>query len=207
MMMTSRMMLWQWRRLWFWPQDGLITSYSSAPTWIIDPIDGTMNFVHSNPIVCTSVGLTINKKLVAGLWIQLLCLWVNSKSSSSSSAASSSSPLWQVWWTALFWVYATQHCEVRELFATARGSRPADATIFPRFVWLVKHLSLNSTFDPRDIDDHHHYHHHRPHHRDHHQHLVQAMMIMELPVGAKKEKKDVALKNLSVIMDRWTNHN
>lgn len=47
--------------------DGLITSYTSAPTWIIDPIDGTMNFVHSNPLVCTSVGLTINKKLVAGV--------------------------------------------------------------------------------------------------------------------------------------------
>ena len=52
-------------------QDGLITSYTSSPTWIIDPIDGTMNFVHSNPLVCTSVGLTINKKLVAGLWTQL----------------------------------------------------------------------------------------------------------------------------------------
>lgn len=47
--------------------DGLITSYSSAPTWIIDPIDGTMNFVHSNPLVCTSVGLTVNRKLVAGV--------------------------------------------------------------------------------------------------------------------------------------------
>lgn len=40
---------------------------SNAPTWIIDPIDGTMNFVHSNPLVCTSVGLTINKKLVLGV--------------------------------------------------------------------------------------------------------------------------------------------
>ena len=35
--------------------------------WIIDPIDGTMNFIHSNPLVCTSIGLTINKKLVAGI--------------------------------------------------------------------------------------------------------------------------------------------
>ena len=26
---------------------------------------------------------------------------------------------------------------------------------------------------------------------------------MELPVGAKKEKKEVALNNLSAIMDRW----
>jgi len=39
---------------------------SNAPTWIIDPVDGTMNFVHSNPLVCTSVGLTVNKKLVFG---------------------------------------------------------------------------------------------------------------------------------------------
>ncbi|XP_050699803.1 inositol monophosphatase 1-like isoform X2 [Eriocheir sinensis] len=27
------------------------------PTWIIDPIDGTMNFVHSLPYTCVSVGL------------------------------------------------------------------------------------------------------------------------------------------------------
>lgn len=48
-------------------QDGLIKSYSNAPTWIIDPIDGTMNFIHSNPLVCTSLGLTINRKLVVGV--------------------------------------------------------------------------------------------------------------------------------------------
>ena len=47
--------------------DGLIKEYTNAPTWIIDPIDGTMNFIHSNPLVCTSIGLTINKKLVAGI--------------------------------------------------------------------------------------------------------------------------------------------
>jgi len=47
--------------------DGLIKDFTNAPTWIIDPIDGTMNFIHSNPLVCTSVGLTINKKLVAGV--------------------------------------------------------------------------------------------------------------------------------------------
>ena len=29
------------------------------------------------------------------------------------------------------------------------------------------------------------------------------MLIMELPVGAKKEKKEVALNNLSAIMDKW----
>ena len=48
-------------------KDGLIAEFTNAPTWIIDPIDGTMNFIHSNPLVCTSVGLTINRKLVAGI--------------------------------------------------------------------------------------------------------------------------------------------
>ena len=44
-----------------------INAYTNKPTWIIDPIDGTMNFVHSNPLVVTSVGLAINKKLVLGI--------------------------------------------------------------------------------------------------------------------------------------------
>jgi len=44
-----------------------VKELGNAPTWIIDPIDGTMNFVHSNPLVCTSVGLTVNKKLVLGV--------------------------------------------------------------------------------------------------------------------------------------------
>ena len=35
---------------------------------------------------------------------------------------------------------------------------------------------------------------------------IQAMLIMELPVGAKKEKKEVALSNLSAIMDRYLYH-
>jgi myo-inositol-1(or 4)-monophosphatase len=43
-----------------------VRKWGNRPTWIIDPIDGTMNFVHRNPLVCTSVGLTINKELVAG---------------------------------------------------------------------------------------------------------------------------------------------
>ena len=27
-------------------KDGLIAEFSNKPTWIIDPIDGTMNFTH-----------------------------------------------------------------------------------------------------------------------------------------------------------------
>ena len=32
-------------------------------TWIIDPIDGTTNFVHSNPQVCTILGFMVDKVL------------------------------------------------------------------------------------------------------------------------------------------------
>ncbi|EDW34729.1 GL12745 [Drosophila persimilis] len=37
------------------------------PTWIIDPIDGTNNFVRKIPHCCISVGLAINKELMAGI--------------------------------------------------------------------------------------------------------------------------------------------
>lgn len=38
-----------------------------APTWIIDPIDGTMNFVHGYPNVCISVGLLFQKQPVLAI--------------------------------------------------------------------------------------------------------------------------------------------
>ena len=41
--------------------------FTDDPTWIIDPIDGTMNFVHSNPLISISVALTINKCLEIGI--------------------------------------------------------------------------------------------------------------------------------------------
>lgn len=34
---------------------------SDLPTWIIDPIDGTLNFVHSFPHSCISIALLVNK--------------------------------------------------------------------------------------------------------------------------------------------------
>ncbi|CAB3988279.1 Inositol monophosphatase 1 [Paramuricea clavata] len=37
------------------------------PTWIIDPIDGTTNFVHKFPFSCISIALAINKELVVGV--------------------------------------------------------------------------------------------------------------------------------------------
>uniref|UniRef100_A0A0B7B4D4 Inositol-1-monophosphatase n=1 Tax=Arion vulgaris TaxID=1028688 RepID=A0A0B7B4D4_9EUPU len=40
---------------------------TNDPTWIIDPIDGTTNFVHSIPDVAFSLGVTVGKKVVVGV--------------------------------------------------------------------------------------------------------------------------------------------
>ncbi|GMK55104.1 hypothetical protein CspeluHIS016_0201600 [Cutaneotrichosporon spelunceum] len=40
---------------------------TDAYTWIVDPIDGTMNFIHSNPNVGCSIGVTHNSRPVVGV--------------------------------------------------------------------------------------------------------------------------------------------
>lgn len=40
---------------------------TDAPTWIIDPVDGTMNFVHSFPHSCISIALLVNKVTEIGI--------------------------------------------------------------------------------------------------------------------------------------------
>ncbi|XP_035861537.1 inositol monophosphatase 1-like [Sander lucioperca] len=40
---------------------------TDSPTWIIDPIDGTVNFVHRFPFVAISIGFTVNKQLEFGI--------------------------------------------------------------------------------------------------------------------------------------------
>uniref|UniRef100_A0A8C7YXL0 Inositol-1-monophosphatase n=1 Tax=Oryzias sinensis TaxID=183150 RepID=A0A8C7YXL0_9TELE len=37
------------------------------PTWIIDPIDGTTNFVHRFPFVSVSIGFTVKKEIEFGI--------------------------------------------------------------------------------------------------------------------------------------------
>ncbi|XP_016887173.1 inositol monophosphatase 1-like [Cynoglossus semilaevis] len=37
------------------------------PTWIIDPIDGTTNFVHRFPFVAVSIGFTVKKEIEFGI--------------------------------------------------------------------------------------------------------------------------------------------
>ena len=41
--------------------------WTNEPTWIIDPIDGTTNFVHTFPYSCVSIGLSINKQSYLGI--------------------------------------------------------------------------------------------------------------------------------------------
>lgn len=41
--------------------DGTTNALTNSPTWIIDPVDGTMNFVHSFPNSCVSVALLVDK--------------------------------------------------------------------------------------------------------------------------------------------------
>lgn len=40
---------------------------TDAPTWIIDPIDGTTNYIHRLPYCGISVALTIDKELEIGI--------------------------------------------------------------------------------------------------------------------------------------------
>ena len=55
------------------PQDGIlgeeqgIVEGTSGLTWVLDPIDGTQNFVHSLPISCVSIGLAVGGIPVLGV--------------------------------------------------------------------------------------------------------------------------------------------
>ncbi|KAK9935894.1 hypothetical protein M0R45_012767 [Rubus argutus] len=44
-----------------------VTELTDDPTWIVDPLDGTTNFVHGFPFVCVSIGLTIGKIPTVGV--------------------------------------------------------------------------------------------------------------------------------------------
>ncbi|MCX6285682.1 MAG: inositol monophosphatase family protein [Bacteroidetes bacterium] len=40
---------------------------SSELTWVIDPLDGTTNYIHGVPMYCVSIGLIQNDKVLAGI--------------------------------------------------------------------------------------------------------------------------------------------
>uniref|UniRef100_U5ETD7 Inositol-1-monophosphatase n=1 Tax=Corethrella appendiculata TaxID=1370023 RepID=U5ETD7_9DIPT len=39
----------------------------NCPTWIIDPIDGTNNFIHGIPYACVSIALVFNSEILLGI--------------------------------------------------------------------------------------------------------------------------------------------
>ncbi|XP_078040019.1 uncharacterized protein LOC144471638 [Augochlora pura] len=47
--------------------EGRSIELTDKPTWIIDPIDGTINYVNSFPYTCISIGLAICKEIVIGI--------------------------------------------------------------------------------------------------------------------------------------------
>lgn len=44
-------------------EGGDVLTITESPTWIIDPLDGTTNFVHGIPFVAVSIALVLNKKV------------------------------------------------------------------------------------------------------------------------------------------------
>ncbi|XP_018025256.1 inositol monophosphatase 2 isoform X2 [Hyalella azteca] len=46
---------------------GIKCELTNDPTWIIDPVDGTLNFVHSFPYTCISIALWVDKKPCLGV--------------------------------------------------------------------------------------------------------------------------------------------
>jgi myo-inositol-1(or 4)-monophosphatase len=40
---------------------------TDSPTWVVDPVDGTTNFVHGFPFVCICVGLVVKKDPALGI--------------------------------------------------------------------------------------------------------------------------------------------
>ncbi|KAK9460129.1 uncharacterized protein V1516DRAFT_665644 [Lipomyces oligophaga] len=44
-----------------------VTQLTAKPTFIVDPIDGTTNFIHSFPYACTSLGFAVGREPVVGV--------------------------------------------------------------------------------------------------------------------------------------------
>ena len=47
------------------PQDQL-ARWDGCPLWIVDPLDGTANFLHNHPLYCSSIALAVDDRPVVG---------------------------------------------------------------------------------------------------------------------------------------------
>ena len=68
----------------FITEEETIASEEKEFMWVIDPLDGTTNFIHQIPVYSISVGLLKNKKMVMGIVYEinrdeLFYAWENSK--------------------------------------------------------------------------------------------------------------------------------
>ena len=43
-----------------------LTRWSGSPLWIVDPLDGTTNFLHGHPFYCSSVAVAVDGQVTAG---------------------------------------------------------------------------------------------------------------------------------------------
>jgi len=46
---------------------GCTPELTDAPTWLVDPVDGTTNFVHGYPFTCVCVGLAVGRQMQVGV--------------------------------------------------------------------------------------------------------------------------------------------
>lgn len=50
----------------FSEEAGILPANPEAPTWLIDPLDGTFNFVHKIPLFAVSIGVLFNNQMICG---------------------------------------------------------------------------------------------------------------------------------------------
>lgn len=48
-------------------EQGFTSDLTDAPTWLVDPVDGTTNFVHRQPYVCVSIALAVERQVVVSV--------------------------------------------------------------------------------------------------------------------------------------------
>lgn len=48
-------------------ESATVIELTDAPTWIIDPIDGTTNFVHKIPLFAINIAFAVGKELLFGV--------------------------------------------------------------------------------------------------------------------------------------------
>ncbi len=93
-----------------------------SPTWYVDPIDGTTNFVHGHPFWCVSVGLVENARPVLGAIV---------------------APLLGLEWTGVVGGVSRRNAEACRVSEVALFQDALLATGFP----YDRHTSLDNNFD------------------------------------------------------------